>query len=142
MLSRGACPLANAAHRDATFIGIRNYFKNLSGHSAHESRPHAHHFSSSTTSHAAFAAQRKPSQYELPTDVYFSEHSPLAPSTRFDWRLRTTSRYRRKHVSLGKRDGAAVYMKRVVPSYTQVQPGEPLHEEIQAYHDQSAHFSI
>ena len=139
--AHGARSLGNAFHRHLTFIGIRNYFKSLS----RQAKPTAydpplpprrvHDFSSSAASHGA-AARLKPSQYELPTDVYFSEDSPLAPSTRFDWRLRATSRSYRNNSSLGKRDSARVYMKRVVPSCTEVQLGEPLYEEIQAYRDQ------
>lgn len=143
--SRRARPLVNTSHRNSTFIGIRNYFKSLSRQPAYEPCPRprrARHFSSSPTSHAAAAARYKPSQYQLPTDVYFSENSPLAPSTRFDWRLRATSRYHHRHDSLAMRDGARVYMKRIIPSCTQAQPGMPLHEEIQAYHDQSVFFSI
>lgn len=145
--SRGARPLANALHLNSTFIGIRNYFKSLSRQAkptVYDSRPRPRHtrsFSPSTTSHAA-AARPKPSQYELPTDAYFSENSPLAPATRFDWRLRATSRNHRRHDSLGKRDSAQVYMKRVLPSCTEVQPGEPLYEEIQAYRDRFVHFFI
>ncbi|KAF8553618.1 P-loop containing nucleoside triphosphate hydrolase protein [Imleria badia] len=138
--SRGTRLLTSALHRNSTFIGIRNYFKSLSTQAkptAYDSRPgpsRTQSFSSSATSHAA-AARPKPSQYELPTDVYFSENSPLAPSTRFDWRLRATSRNHRRPDSLGKRDSAQGYTKRVLPSSIEVQPGEPLHEEIQAYCD-------
>lgn len=139
--SRGTRPLADALHRNSTFIGIRNYFRSLSSQAkptVYDSRPpsrRAQSFSSSATSHATAAAHCKPSQYELPTDVYFSENSPLAPSTRFDWRLRATSRHNHRNDSLGKRDGARAYMKRVVPSCTEVQPGESLYEEIQNYRE-------
>jgi len=134
--SRGARPLANAFQLNSTFIGIRNYFRNLSRQYNLPHHPgHPQSFSSSAASDAATAAHRKASQYELPTDIYFSENSPLAPSTRFDWRLRATSRYHRGRDLLWKRDGARVYMKRVVPSCTEVQPGEPLYEEIHAYRD-------
>ena len=139
--SRGTRPLANALHRNSTFIGIRNYFRSLSRQAkstVYDSRPRpprAQSFASSATSRATTAAHRKPSQYELPTDVYFSENSPLDPSTRFDWRLRATSRHHHRNDSLGKREGARAYMKRVVPSCTEVRPGEPLYEEIQTYRD-------
>lgn len=138
---RRARHLAVALQRNSTFIGIRNYFESLSRQAkptADDLRSRscrAQSFSSSATSHAA-AARPKPSQYELPTDVFFSENSPLAPSTRFDWRLRATSRSNHRHDSPEKRGGARVYMKRVVPSCTEVQPGEPLYEDIQAYRDQ------
>ncbi|KAG6370711.1 P-loop containing nucleoside triphosphate hydrolase protein [Boletus reticuloceps] len=138
---------ASAMHRNSTFIGIRNYFRSLSRQAkptVYDSRPRPHcaqGLSSSATSCAA-AVRPKSSQYELPTDVYFSENSPLAPSTRFDWRLRATSRCHPRHDSLGKRDGVQAYMKRVIPSCIEVQPSEPLYEEIQAYRDQCVRFFI
>lgn len=128
----GARSVVNVSQRNSTFIGIRNYFKRLS----RQTEPRSRHFSSSVTTHAATAAHSKPFQYELPTDVYFSENSPLAPSARFDWRLRATSRRCNKNESLQKQGGPRAYAKRIVPPYAQVQPGNPLCEEIQAYHDQ------
>ncbi|KAF9219331.1 P-loop containing nucleoside triphosphate hydrolase protein [Gyrodon lividus] len=68
-------------------------------------------------------------------EIYFSELSPLSPSTRFDWRLRATSRHISTRRPPEKRDERRVYMKRVVPAYRPVQSGEPLYEEIQAYND-------
>ncbi|KAF9238389.1 P-loop containing nucleoside triphosphate hydrolase protein [Melanogaster broomeanus] len=124
----------------STFIGIRHYFKNLSRQTnsrVNDEQPYLcrSHLSSSASSHAAAAALQKPSFYELPMEIYFSEQSPLSPSTRFDWRLRATSRYKGTLDPPYKQDGRRVYMKRTVPTDRQLQPDEPFYEEIQAYNN-------
>ncbi|KIK92239.1 hypothetical protein PAXRUDRAFT_830143 [Paxillus rubicundulus Ve08.2h10] len=130
--------LSTTSHRNSTFIGIRDYFKNLSRSTnpgGNDRQPYLcrSHLSFSVSSHAGAAALQKPSIYELPMEVYFSEHSPLSPSIRSDWKLRATSRYVCTQKPLEKSDGRKVYMKRVVPAYRQAQAGEPLYEEIRAY---------
>ncbi|KAH7882136.1 P-loop containing nucleoside triphosphate hydrolase protein [Phlebopus sp. FC_14] len=135
----GGC--RNMAHspRTSTFIGIRNFFKNLARQT--DSSPKClqrrigHSLFSTTASASAGAATQKPSQHELPLDEYFSEYSPLAPSTRFDWRLRAPSRFNGTQCSPQKREGGSVYVKRIAPPYIQVRPGEPYYDEIQAYNN-------
>ncbi|KIJ60439.1 hypothetical protein HYDPIDRAFT_98653 [Hydnomerulius pinastri MD-312] len=130
--------LLTTSPRNSTFIGIRDYFKKLSrqpGSLASDRQPHCSRFSTSPSSHGAAATLQKPSHYELPLDRFFSEHSPLAPSTRFDWRLRAPSRCKGVPELPEKVEGRRVYIKRVAPPSNEVQPGEPFYDEIQAYND-------
>ncbi|KAI6013193.1 P-loop containing nucleoside triphosphate hydrolase protein [Pisolithus microcarpus] len=108
--------------RNATYLGIRAFFKRLA-------KQHTSHRAQLST-----AVQRQ-SEHELPLEAYFSEHSPLTPSIRFDWRLRAPSRTNgrllaQSHQPQGTHKG---YVKRVAPPRVRVQPGDAYFEEIQAY---------
>lgn len=128
---------------NATYLGIRAFFKQLVTRQTNRpghSRPCLYTTSSTRRAATSTAQARPPSEHQLPLEVYFSEGSPLLPSTRFDWRLRATSRSKGRLVNSTPTDQQRYtarkgYVKRVAPPYTRTQPGDDYFEEIHAYNE-------
>lgn len=142
LLDAMRCSASNAA-----YLGIRAFFKQLV--TQQTNRPNHSQgclYTTSSTRRATTAAKvQPPSEHQLPLEVYFSEGSPLSPSTRFDWRLRATSRSKGRLVNTAPTDQQRYttrkgYVKRVAPPYTRTQPGDDYFKEIHAYNERYVYF--
>jgi len=129
---------------NATYLGIRDFFKQLVTHRPSHSRRSCLYTTCSTR--LATTPAQVQSEHQLPLEVYFSEGSPLSPSTRFDWRLRATSQPKGRLVNPALRTADQQhtarkgYVKRVAPPYIRTQPGDVYFEEIHAYNERYVHF--
>lgn len=138
------------SHRRSSYLGIRNFFANISAHRQKPSTvapfPRHSHFSTSTQSHfrpsvAAHGAQihrLTPEEEEwLHNSDVLALASSSTPGPRFDWRMRASSRARRdnsaKDNHVAKQDPRKRSIKRLAPSPINVEMGEPFYEEIKAY---------
>ncbi|KAL4077685.1 P-loop containing nucleoside triphosphate hydrolase protein [Scleroderma citrinum] len=121
---------------NATYLGVRDFFRQLVARQT-PSHPRPSSSCFHTTPSICRPAQL-PSEHQLPLEVYFSEDSPLSPSTRFDWRLRATSRPKGKITSQlpnQQYNAHKGYVKRVAPPCVRTQPGDTYFEQVQAYNE-------
>lgn len=117
--------------RNATYLGIRAFFKQL----AKQQTNHRTQLSTTASAIRPATAVQRQSEHALPLEAYFSEDSPLIPLIRFDWRLRASSRANGHltQTSHQPQDTHRGYIKRIAPPRVHTQPGDAYFEAIQAY---------
>ncbi|KAH7924454.1 P-loop containing nucleoside triphosphate hydrolase protein [Leucogyrophana mollusca] len=104
-----------------TYLGIRSYFTAPAQHYTKSTTPaynissaHARFFASSCTGHSAQACLLKPASTIADAQVVSTVASP---STRFDWRLRASSRSQPTRQDAQKQVGHKTYTRRVIPPH-------------------------